>query len=306
MARERFVKKSCHKNDPGLADGIAHVRLPNRRGNIMRAVRSFVATLLALGLLAVVPAARAEVAVGVSINVAPPPIPVYAQPPLPGPGYMWTPGYWAWGPSGYYWVPGTWVMPPAVGLLWTPGYWGWRDGLYVWNAGYWGPHVGFYGGINYGFGYTGVGFHGGYWAHGAYFYNRSVTNFGRVHVGNVYNQRVVDNQHVSHASFNGGPGGIGARPGPHERDAGREDHREATELQAQHEHAASGNRALLASENHGRPHVAATPTAGHFEGPGMTPARSGARPPQSHGGGPQGGPHGQPHNEGHPEGHEGH
>ena len=26
------------------------------------------------------------------------------------------------------------------------------------NAGYWGPHVGFYGGINYGYGYGGVGY----------------------------------------------------------------------------------------------------------------------------------------------------
>jgi len=73
-------------------------------------------------------------------NVSPPPeLPVYEQPPIPGPGYMWTPGYWASGPYGYFWVPGTWVEPPTIGLLWTPGYWGWRDGIYLWNAGYWGP-----------------------------------------------------------------------------------------------------------------------------------------------------------------------
>jgi hypothetical protein len=69
-------------------------------------------------------------------NASPPPeLPSYEQPPIPEPGYMWTPGYWAGGPYGYFWVPGTWVQPPAVGLLWTPGYWGWRDGIYVWNAG---------------------------------------------------------------------------------------------------------------------------------------------------------------------------
>ena len=94
-------------------------------------------------------------------NASPPPeLPVYEQPPIPAPGYVWTPGYWGIGPLGYYWVPGTWVLPPSVGLLWTPGYWGWRDGIYVWNAGYWGPHVGFYGGVNYGFGYGGVGYEG--------------------------------------------------------------------------------------------------------------------------------------------------
>ena len=96
-------------------------------------------------------------------NVSPPPeLPVYEQPPIPAPGYLWTPGYWASGPNGYFWVPGTWVQPPAVGVLWTPGYWGWRDGIYVWNAGYWGPHIGFYGGVNYGFGYVGVGYEGGH------------------------------------------------------------------------------------------------------------------------------------------------
>jgi hypothetical protein len=74
-----------------------------------------------------------------TITLIPPELPVYEQPAIPAPGYIWTPGFWAYGPDGYYWVPGTWVEPPAVGLLWTPGYWGWQDGAYVWNAGYWGP-----------------------------------------------------------------------------------------------------------------------------------------------------------------------
>src|SRR5262249_5524231 len=99
----------------------------------------------------------------VRITTPPPPLPVYVQPVIPGPDYFWAPGYWCWGPDGYYWVPGTWVLAPAPGLLWTPGYWAWRENIYVWHAGYWGPRVGFYGGVNYGFGYPGVGFHGGYW-----------------------------------------------------------------------------------------------------------------------------------------------
>src|SRR5262245_8234426 len=98
----------------------------------------------------------------VSITIAPPALPVYAQPIAPGPSYIWTPGYWAYAPDGYYWVPGTWVLAPFPGALWTPGYWGWSNGFYVWNAGYWGTRVGFYGGINYGYGYTGSGYHGGY------------------------------------------------------------------------------------------------------------------------------------------------
>ena len=134
---------------------------------------------LSLAALPVLPtAAHAGIAVGVSINIAPPILPVYVQPALPAPGYIWSPGYWAYGDDGYYWVPGTWVLPPEPGLLWTPGYWGWGDGVYLWHGGYWGPHVGFYGGVNYGFGYGGVGFQGGYWRGGAYFYNRSVVNVG--------------------------------------------------------------------------------------------------------------------------------
>ncbi|MGC1780327.1 MAG: YXWGXW repeat-containing protein, partial [Xanthobacteraceae bacterium] len=121
-----------------------------------------------------------------SITEAPPELPVYEQPPIPGPGYIWTPGYWDYGAEGYYWVPGTWVLPPAVGLLWTPGYWGWQNGVYIWSAGYWGPRIGFYGGINYGFGYGGVGYEGGRWNNGVFLYNRTVNNFGGVRIANVY------------------------------------------------------------------------------------------------------------------------
>src|SRR5712691_11778605 len=126
----------------------------------MRAKCALTQLLVALVLVTPVSAAQAQVVVGVSIRIAPPLLPVYVQPPIPGPGYIWTPGYWAWDPyvRDYYWVPGTWVLAPAVGLLWTPGYWGWRDGVYIWNGGYWGPRIGYYGGINYGYGYTGIGF----------------------------------------------------------------------------------------------------------------------------------------------------
>ena len=63
----------------------------------------------------------------------------------------------------YYWVPGTWVLAPEVGYLWTPAWWGWSGGAYLFHAGWWGPHVGFYGGISYGFGYFGHGYEGGRW-----------------------------------------------------------------------------------------------------------------------------------------------
>jgi hypothetical protein len=230
---------------------------------------------LALGALPVVPTvSHAGVAIGVSITLAPPALPVYVQPPLPAPGYIWSPGYWAWGDDGYYWVPGTWVLPPQPGLLWTPGYWGWSDGIYIWHAGYWGPHVGFYGGINYGCGYTGVGFQGGYWHGGAFFYNRAVMNVGSVHVTNVYNRTVINNVTVNRVSFNGGSGGIQARPTAHELAYDHERHFQPTKLQMTHEHAAFSNRELRASFNHGAPPVAATARPAVFSGRGVVAARA--------------------------------
>src|SRR5690349_4119775 len=96
------------------------------------------ASLVAGSLVAAAPA-DAAVAVGISVNCAPPMLPVYEQPAMPAPGYIWVPGYWAWDDEygDYYWVPGTWEQPPMVGVLWTPGYWAFANGLYVWNAGYW-------------------------------------------------------------------------------------------------------------------------------------------------------------------------
>jgi hypothetical protein len=229
--------------------------------------------LLTIGLLAIVvfvapSSARAEsIAVGISVRIAPPPIPVYTQPVCPGPGYLWTPGYWAYDPTnGYFWVPGTWVMAPAPGLLWTPGYWGWDGGAFIFHAGYWGPHVGFYGGINYGFGYMGVGFVGGEWRGGSFFYNRSLNNFGRAHFANVYYRPVANNFAVNRVSYNGGAGGLGARPSTGELAAEHDRHIEATSTQRQHEMAAHNERSQFASENHGRPSVAATGRPGEFRG----------------------------------------
>lgn len=233
----------------------------------MRIARFIFSVLLIVGILAIPAASQAQVAVGVSIRIGPPALPVYAQPICPGPGYIWIPGYWAYGDDGYFWVPGTWVIAPEPGLLWTPGYWGWNDGFYAWHAGYWGPVVGFYGGINYGFGYPGVGFFGGYWRGGNYYYNRSVTNVNVTVIHNVYERRVV-NEHVNRVSFNGGPGGINARPDREELRAEHERHIPMTREQTHHFEAARGDRSFLASVNHGHPEVAATPRSGEFHGRG--------------------------------------
>jgi len=208
--------------------------------------------------LALIPASSFA-GVLISVNIAPPALPVYTQPLCPGEGYIWTPGYWAWGPEGYYWVPGVWVQPPTVGVLWTPGYWGWTDGAYIFHAGYWGPHIGFYGGVNYGFGYGGVGYEGGRWDHGVFAYNRSVNNINIVNVHNVYNQTVIVNNY-NRVSYNGGNGGIRAQESEHEREAFHEQHFQPTVNQQSHEQFARQDRGQLAKVNNGRPPMAAART----------------------------------------------
>ncbi len=238
--------------------------------------RMSLAASLMLGLAAAtmpVMRAHAQVAVGISITIAPPVLPVYEQPPIPEVGYIWAPGYWAYSDVGYYWVPGTWVLPPQEGLLWTPGYWGYGDGgAYVWHAGYWGPHVGFYGGVNYGYGYGGNGYEGGYWQQNHFFYNRNVNNFGNTHITNVY-ERNVTNVTVNRISYNGG-NGINARPSQQELSYQNEHHFDPTPDQRQQEHLAVSNRSLWASQNRGVPPIAATPRPAEFTAHGVVAAHN--------------------------------
>ena len=225
----------------------------------MRIISSIRSPLFALVLLAMSAAAYAQI--GISISFAPPELPVYEQPLCPGEGYLWTPGYWAYANDfdDYYWVPGTWVMAPEPGLLWTPAYWGWGGNGYVFYDGYWGPQVGFYGGISYGYGYFGEGYQGGRWQNGQFYYNRSVNNVNVTNIHNVYNTTVINNTTVNRISYNGGNGGITARPRPEEEAAARERHIPPVAVQTQHAQAARAQPELRASVNHGTPPVAATP-----------------------------------------------
>jgi hypothetical protein len=229
---------------------------------------------LLFALLLAIPAASSAQII-LTIGIAPPPLPVYEQPLCPSAGYLWTPGYWAYAQEGYFWVPGTWVMAPEPGFLWTPGYWGWNESAFVFNEGYWGPQVGFYGGVNYGFGYGGVGFEGGEWRSGAFFYNRSVSNV--TNITNVYTKTViVNNVTVNHVSYNGGEGGIAARPNAEEEKAANEKHVPATSEQTRHVQAASTNHQLYESVNHGKPAIAATPKPGVFNGKAVVAAKAAA------------------------------
>jgi hypothetical protein len=227
----------------------------------MRLIRSFRWLLLAL-VVTIVPLSS-QAGVFISVGFAPPVLPVYVQPVCPQPGLMWVPGYWAYGDEGYYWVPGAWVPSPYVGALWTPGYWGWGGGLYVWHPGYWGPHVGYYGGVNYGFGYGGIGFAGGMWRGGFFAYNTAVM---RVGVGGGWGNRTYVDQTIvnrttiinnNHVSYNGGPGGINHQPAPEERLAEHDQHVGPTSFQAQHENTFRNDHTAYAKFNGGHPEHAA-------------------------------------------------
>src|ERR1035437_8050596 len=184
----------------------------------------------------------------------PPPLPDYDQPQAPGDDYLWTPGYWAWGQDGYYWVPGGWVEAPYEGALWTPGYWGYHNHRYGFYRGYWGPHIGFYGGVDYGFGYVGIRYQGGYWGGGHFNYNRSYNNVNVSIVHNIYDRPMGDNRRGGvRVSFNGGQGGLQVRARPAELAARHEQHAPPMRAQVQNEHVASTNRAQFANVNHGRP-----------------------------------------------------
>ena len=222
------------------------------------------AVLIAAFLLTAIPApslAQFSVAVGATIGVAPPPLRVYTQPPAPAPNYQWNPGYWGWGTVGYYWVPGTWVPAPRHGLYWTPGYWRHSGAGYGWSQGFWGPSVGFYGGVNYGYGYFGTGFVGGVWAGNNFRYNTAVVNVNRTVIHNTYVDKTVVNKNVynDRVSYNG-RGGISATPTSGQMAAA--EHRVApTAYQKQQATAAGQNRSLYAPENKSKAQKSQKPPA---------------------------------------------
>lgn len=231
-------------------------------------------------LLGLVPFKAAPAQVSISVNFAPPALPVYVQPPCPEDGNIWVPGYWAWDAdyNDYYWVPGTWVPAPEPDYLWTPPYWGWSNGAFMFHDGYWATEVGFYGGVNYGYGYFGHGFGGGRWQNNHFYYNTAVMNVNTTIIRNVYvNRTVIVNNNVR-VSYNGGQGGIQARPTQQEERVASIRHVPPSGPQEQRIQMARSNPEMRASANHGRPAVAATQRPTEFSGKGVVQARAAGAP----------------------------
>lgn len=254
-----------------------------------RVVRWMMPAFLLTLVFAVGPAmVRAQIAI--TVNFAPPALPVYEQPPCPEEGWMWAPGYWAYDDEGYYWVPGEWVPAPYVGALWTPPWWGWEDGRYLFHEGYWGDDVGYYGGIDYGYGYMGEGFVGGEWRDGRFAYNTAVMRVNTTVIRNTYvDQTIVRERTIPNErriAYNGGPGGIRHDPTPIERRGMTGRHAALTPVQQQQIQAARADRSSYAKANGGRPQrvVVARPESGERTGGGSiapTPQRGETRPEPS-------------------------
>jgi hypothetical protein len=227
----------------------------------MRLLRS--ARLLVFALLMSVFPASSHAQIAISVNFAPPALPVYEQPICPQANLMWTPGNWAYDSDygDYYWVPGAWVPAPYVGALWTPSYWGWNNGNYAFNQGYWGPEVGYYGGVDYGGGYLGIGFAGGMWQGGVFAYNTAVVNVNTTVIHNTYvNRTIIETNTVSnpnHVAYSGGPGGVRHEPTAREQAAMHQHHTPPTRYQTAHVAAARADKASFAKANGGHPRTLA-------------------------------------------------
>src|SRR5580658_363984 len=241
----------------------------NPEGLLMRTSRTVRFFLLALLISVAAASSRAQFGLSISVGFAPPVLPVYVQPPCPQPNLMWTPGYWAYAQDSgdYFWAPGAWVPAPYSGALWTPPYWGFSNGNYGFNEGYWGQTVGFYGGVNYGFGFGGIGFAGGEWRGENFAYNTAVTQVNVTVIHTTYvNRTIVESGIVAnpnHVAYNGGPGGIQHTATASEQAAAHQPHTAPTSVQTQHIAGAKADKTSYAKANGGHPAtlVAAKPLA---------------------------------------------
>ena len=100
-------------------------------------------------------------------------------------------------------------------------------------------------------------------------------------IHNVYENR-VDVREVSHVSYNGGRGGIEARPSREEEEAEHERHINPVADQTRHEQAARSNPQFRSKSNGGRPPVTASARPGEFGGGAARPTHVRELPPVEH------------------------
>ena len=100
--------------------------------------------------------------------------------------------------------------------------------------------------MNYGNGYVGRGYYGGYWNHDQFNYNRRVTNVNNTIIHNTYITNVTNVTNYNRVSYSGGRGGVNLPPSPAELAALRQPRVAELRVQQQIKVAASTNRAQFA------------------------------------------------------------
>ena len=71
------------------------------------------------------------------VRTAPPP-PRYAVVGVaPGPGYVWTNGFWDWRGSRWVWVEGRWMRAPRPHAVWVAPEWRQEGRRWRYHRGYW-------------------------------------------------------------------------------------------------------------------------------------------------------------------------
>ncbi len=83
------------------------------------------------------PVAHAQVTFGIRLGQPPPPLRYEARPHAPGPGYVWSEGYWEPFQGRYRWDQGYWNRPPFEGAFYVHPHWDhYPDGWHM-HEGYW-------------------------------------------------------------------------------------------------------------------------------------------------------------------------
>ena len=99
-----------------------------------RKIAVLVGSVLLLGAFSLPASARVDV--GINIGVPPPPAQVEVVP-VARPGYVWAPGYWAWGPGGQHvWVGGRYIVE-RPGYVWVGERWDRRGEFHHFEPGHW-------------------------------------------------------------------------------------------------------------------------------------------------------------------------
>ena len=71
------------------------------------------------------------------VRTGPPPPRYAAVGVAPGPGYLWTDGWWDWRGGNWFWVQGRWVRPPHRRAVWVAPAWRQEGRAWRFHRGYW-------------------------------------------------------------------------------------------------------------------------------------------------------------------------